>query len=83
MNCVQGASGVGLAASQLAKALWKGTKVIVTAGSEEKISICKKNGADFGINYKTEDFAAPVLNFTDNKGACQPGELQRAFRPSQ
>ena len=30
--CIQGASGVGLAAIQLAKVLFKDTKVIVTAG---------------------------------------------------
>ncbi len=59
---------MGLAAAQLAKNAWKGVQVIVTAGSDEKLTICKKNGADFGINYKTDDFAAQVMNFTENKG---------------
>ena len=65
---LQGASGVGLAAVQLSKALWRGVSVIVTAGSDEKLSICKKHGADVGINYKTQDFSAEVLVATDNKG---------------
>ncbi len=61
---------MGLAAAQLAKVVWEGVQVIVTAGSDEKLSVCKKNGADFGINYKTEDFAVQVMNITKNKGTC-------------
>ncbi|XP_064392208.1 quinone oxidoreductase PIG3-like [Halichondria panicea] len=64
-----GGSGVGMAAAQLAKNLCKGVQVIVTAGSDEKLSVCKENGADFGINYKTDNFALEVMKFTNNKGA--------------
>ncbi len=69
---------MGLAAAQLAKNLCKGVQVIVTAGSDEKLSICKENGADFGINYKTENFAVQVMNFTSNKGALTTVAIVRA-----
>lgn len=63
-----GASGVGTAAIQLAKAI--GATVIVTAGSYEKIDFCKKLGADHGINYrKDRDFDRLVKLYTNNKGA--------------
>lgn len=62
-----GASGVGTAAIQLAKQL-TGARVIVTAGSEEKLAVCKDLGADVGINYKKEDFAEEVLKQTHQKG---------------
>ncbi len=47
-----GASGVGTAAIQLARE--SGAKIIVTAGSDEKISFCKHLGAHLGINYRKE-----------------------------
>lgn len=62
-----GASGVGTAAIQLTKKMTK-ANVIVTAGSEEKLEFCKELGADKGINYKKEDFAKEVLDYTQNKG---------------
>ena len=62
-----GASGVGTAAIQLAKKMTK-ANVIVTAGSEGKLEFCKELGADKGINYKKEDFAKEVLDYTQNKG---------------
>jgi tumor protein p53-inducible protein 3 len=53
-----GASGVGTAAIQLAKA--KGATVVVTAGSQEKCEACKELGADFAINYKTTNFVEAI-----------------------
>ncbi|GAA0395725.1 NAD(P)H quinone oxidoreductase [Acrocarpospora corrugata] len=50
-----GASGIGTMAIQLAKAY--GSRVIVTAGSAEKIARCLELGADEGINYREEDFS--------------------------
>ncbi len=61
-----GASGVGTAAIQIAKA--RGAKVWVTASSAEKIAFCQKLGADFGINYKTENFVEAVKNSTNGQG---------------
>ncbi|UOQ46645.1 NAD(P)H-quinone oxidoreductase [Gracilibacillus caseinilyticus] len=63
-----GGSGVGTAAIQLAKKL-SNARVIVTAGSEEKVDFCKKLGADVAINYKTQAFEEEVLQATDQKGA--------------
>ncbi len=60
------AGGVGQIFCQWAKSL--GCKVIGTVGSDEKISIAKKNGCDFVINYTKENFAEKVLEFTKKKG---------------
>jgi NADPH2:quinone reductase len=49
-----GSSGIGTTAIQLAKAF--GSKVVVTAGSDEKCAECLALGADVAINYKTKDF---------------------------
>ncbi|PIA55031.1 hypothetical protein AQUCO_00800043v1 [Aquilegia coerulea] len=61
-----GSSGIGTFAIQIAK--YKGARVFVTAGSEEKLAICKDLGADVCINYKTEDFVARVTEETGGKG---------------
>ncbi|GGS87498.1 NAD(P)H quinone oxidoreductase [Planobispora rosea] len=53
-----GASGIGTLAIQLAKAF--GSRVVVTAGSAEKIARCLELGADEGIDYRTEDFSERV-----------------------
>ena len=49
-----GASGVGTAAIQLAKA--KQCYVVVTVSSEEKAQACLKIGADSVVNYNTTNF---------------------------
>jgi NADPH2:quinone reductase len=63
-----GASGVGTAAIQLAKALGP-SPVIVTVGSEDKAAACKALGADHAILYKAEDFSQRVLEITEKRGA--------------
>lgn len=63
-----GASGVGTAAIQLAKRLGQ-AKVIVTAGSAEKLALCKELGADVLINYKEQSIPEAVLQATDGEGA--------------
>tara|TARA_B100000586_G_scaffold199756_1_gene148011 strand:- start:179 stop:1153 length:975 start_codon:yes stop_codon:yes gene_type:complete len=60
------AGGVGQICCQWAKSL--GCKVIGTVGSDEKISIAKKNGCDFVINYSKENFPKKVLEITKGKG---------------
>jgi NADPH2:quinone reductase len=60
------AGGVGQIFCQWAKSL--GCKVIGTVGSDEKISIAKKNGCDFVINYSKENFSKKVLEFTNGEG---------------
>ena len=46
-------------------------------GSEEKLQVCAKNGADLGINYKTHNFADEVLKATGNKGTASSYYLSR------
>ncbi|KAH0613622.1 uncharacterized protein H6S33_005508 [Morchella sextelata] len=63
-----GASGVGIAAIQLALS-HGASAVFITAGSNEKIEFCTKTlGATAGFNYKTQDFAAEILKATDYEG---------------
>lgn len=61
-----GSSGIGTFAIQMGKC--QGVRVFVTAGSEEKLAVCKDLGADVCINYKTEDFVARVKEETGGKG---------------
>ena len=64
---VLGASGgVGLAAVQIAKAL--GARVIAAASSDEKLELCRQNGADDTINYSTQDLRAAIKELTGGKG---------------
>jgi NADPH:quinone reductase len=53
-----GTGGVGSMVVQMAKAI--GARVITTAGSDEKLKLCREMGADEAINYKTEDVSARV-----------------------
>ena len=62
-----GSSGIGVTAITLAKAL--GSRVIVTAGTDEKCAACVALGADHAINYRTRDFAEEVLRLTNGRGA--------------
>jgi NADPH2:quinone reductase len=60
------AGGVGLIACQWAKAL--GLRLIGTAGSDEKCALAHEHGAEFTINYRSEDFAARVKEITAGQG---------------
>jgi NADPH2:quinone reductase len=62
-----GAGGVGTAAIQIGKAL--GARVIATAGSLEKLDICRRCGAEFLINYRRESFVEKVNEITAGSGA--------------
>jgi len=61
-----GASGVGVAAIQLAKRA--GARVLATASSDDRLERLKPLGLDAGINYKTQDVVQSVMKLTDNKG---------------
>jgi NADPH2:quinone reductase len=61
-----GASGVGVAAIQLAKRA--GATVIATASSDERLERLKPLGLDHGINYRRDDVVAEVRRLTDKKG---------------
>ena len=62
-----GASGVGIAAIQLAKRA--GATVIATASSDEKLKRLKEIGLDHAINYARENFVARTMQITDGRGA--------------
>ncbi len=71
-----GAGAVSHYAIQIAKA--KGAKVITTISSDEKAALVKAAGADCVINYRTEDVAARVKEFTNGHGADKVIELDIA-----
>lgn len=60
------AGGVGLAAVDVGKLL--GATVIAAAGSEEKLAVCTRMGADHVIDY-TKGFREQVKTLTDDRGA--------------
>jgi NADPH2:quinone reductase len=62
-----GASGVGLAAIQMAKRA--GARVIATASGDERLERLGEFGLDDGINYRENDFVAAVRSLTNLKGA--------------
>jgi NADPH:quinone reductase len=61
-----GASGVGVAAIQLAKRA--GATVLATASSNERLERLKPLGMDHGINYRTDNVVKAVTKLTDRKG---------------
>lgn len=60
------AGGLGIMAVQIAKAA--GARVIATAGSEEKLEVTKRYGADVCINYNEEEWWKRVLESTNGDG---------------
>lgn len=60
-----GASGVGTAAIQIARAI--GARAITTA-SAGKLDACRSLGADVAVDYGSEDFVAVAADFTDGAG---------------
>lgn len=62
-----GASGVGIAAIQLAKRA--GAQVLATASSDERLARLGEFGLDHGINYASVDFAEAVRELTGGRGA--------------
>lgn len=56
-----GAGGVGSCVVQMAKIL--GARVITTAGTDQKIEVCRQLGADLALNYKTQDVEAALRAF--------------------
>lgn len=62
------ASGVGLAALQLAK--HAGLCVLGTAGSNNKLDKARAFGLDVGINYKSSDFMEVVQSYTRGGVDC-------------
>jgi NADPH2:quinone reductase len=64
---VHGASGgVGLAATQLARA--RGLTVIGTAGTVEGVELVRSQGAHHVLNHREPDYLAQVMALTANRG---------------
>ena len=61
-----GASGVGMSAIQIGKAL--GAKVIATAGSQEKLEFSRAVGADEAVNYSEASWVDKVKELTGGRG---------------
>ena len=60
-----GAGGIGTFAIQYAKAL--GARVVITAGSADKLDLCRELGADVAIDYH-DDWVDAVKGATDRVG---------------
>jgi NADPH2:quinone reductase len=61
------AGGVGLTAVEIGKAI--GARVIACAGGAEKLAIAKAHGADYLIDYRTENIRSRVREISDGVGA--------------
>lgn len=61
-----GSSGIGITAIQLAREI--GAEVFTTAGTEEKLEVCRSHGAQHLINYRKQDFEDRVRVITGGDG---------------
>jgi NADPH:quinone reductase len=84
---IMGAGGnLGTIGIQIAKNVI-GARVIAAAGSDERVALGQRLGADFGINYATQDIFTEVMKITDGKGVnvlydniANPQVLPQAFQ---
>ncbi len=84
---IMGAGGnLGTIGIQIAKNVI-GARVIAAAGSDERVALGKKLGADHGVNYATQNIYAELMKLTDGKGVnvlydniANPQVLPQAFR---
>jgi NADPH2:quinone reductase len=60
------AGGVGLSAVQIGKAM--GARVIACASTQDKLDLCRENGADETINYTEEDLKQRLKALTNGAG---------------
>jgi len=56
-----GSGGVGSTVVQISKIL--GAKVITTAGTDQKVELCRNLGADLALNYQTQDIDGAIKSF--------------------
>lgn len=62
-----GASGVGMSAIQIGKAL--GATVIATAGDTDKLEFARNQGADHAVDYSDPSWVDRVKELTERRGA--------------
>ncbi len=72
-----GAGAVGHYAIQIAR-LQGAARIVATVSGPEKAAIAEAAGADFVINYRTEDIAARVMQFTGGRGVDRIIEVDLA-----
>ena len=73
-----GSGGVGSMVVQMAKAA--GARVATSAGSPERLELCRELGADLALNYKTDDIPARLREFAP-EGVDVWYETQREPEP--
>jgi len=84
---IMGAGGnLGTIGIQIAKNVI-GARVIAAAGSDERVELGQKLGADHGVNYATQNIFVELMRITDGKGVdvlydniANPQVLPDAFR---
>jgi NADPH:quinone reductase-like Zn-dependent oxidoreductase len=84
---VMGAGGnLGISGIQIARNV-VGAKVIAAAGSDDRVALGLRLGADAGINYNTHDIYKKVMRLTGEKGVdvlydniANPAVLPTAFK---
>jgi NADPH:quinone reductase-like Zn-dependent oxidoreductase len=64
---VHGTGGVSLFALQFARA--HGARVAITSSSEDKLQRARALGAELTVNYRTQDVAGAILEWTGGDGA--------------
>lgn len=64
---VMGAAGA-LASFVVQFAKLKGAHVIAAAGGEDRLAVARDLGADYTVNYRTQNLAEEVMKITDNHG---------------
>jgi NADPH2:quinone reductase len=60
------AGGAGLAAVEIAKRI--GARVIAVASSADKLALCRRHGADAGLDYSTTDLKQGLRELTAGRG---------------
>lgn len=61
------AGGVGLLTLQILKRKFNNVNVIALAGSDEKVALCKSEGADHAINYRKQNYIDAVNKIVGEK----------------
>lgn len=64
---IMGAAGA-LASGGVQVAKLVGARVIGAAGADERVEIARSLGADFGVNYRSQDLEQEVMRITDGRG---------------
>ncbi|HVA13550.1 MAG TPA: zinc-binding dehydrogenase [Stellaceae bacterium] len=64
---VMGAAG-GLGSLIVQAAAFYGAHVIAAAGSDERVAVARGLGAEFGVNYRSQDLTEEVMKLTDRRG---------------